>query len=138
MTAKEQERKALEQIKKIIAGLGENSYVGTAFKGCVEDAETNIEWDAAFSLKDSFNTVQRKLEETQEEVKRLSREAEEATEDAKAWREKYTAVVERRNEYHDESIKNWNLFREQEDKVAELELEIIKLKARLFDLIDKQ
>ena len=52
MTAtKEQERKALAQIRKIVEGLGENSYIGTAFDGCFEDAETNIENDFAFSWK---------------------------------------------------------------------------------------
>ena len=48
---KADERKALEQIKKIVEGLGENSYVGTAFKGVFELAEENIEYDAAFSAK---------------------------------------------------------------------------------------
>ena len=39
MTTKEQERKALEQIKKILAGLGEHSYIATAMDGMIEDAE---------------------------------------------------------------------------------------------------
>lgn len=51
MTTKEQERKAIEQIRKIVEGLGENSYVGTAMEGVMEVAEQNIECDAAFSLK---------------------------------------------------------------------------------------
>lgn len=38
MTTKEQERKALEKIRKIVEELGENSYVGTAFEGCFEIA----------------------------------------------------------------------------------------------------
>jgi hypothetical protein len=44
MTTKEQERKALAQIKKIVESLGEDSYIGTAFEGCFEDAETNYEY----------------------------------------------------------------------------------------------
>lgn len=51
MTTKEQERKALAQIKKIVEGLGELSYIATAFEGCFEKAEENIEYDAAFSWK---------------------------------------------------------------------------------------
>ena len=46
---KADERKVLEQIKKIVEGLGEESYIGTAFKGVFELAEENIEYDAAFS-----------------------------------------------------------------------------------------
>ena len=37
--SKEQERKALKQIKAIVESLGENSYVGTALEGCLDDAE---------------------------------------------------------------------------------------------------
>ena len=48
---KADERKVLEQIKKIVEGLGEESYIGTAFKGVFELAEENIEYDAAFSAK---------------------------------------------------------------------------------------
>lgn len=51
MTTKEQERKALAQIKKIVDGLGENSYIGTAFEGCFEIAEENIENDFGCSMK---------------------------------------------------------------------------------------
>lgn len=36
MTMKEQERKALEKIKKIVEDLGEQSYIGTAFAGCFD------------------------------------------------------------------------------------------------------
>ena len=36
---KQQERDALETIRKIIGELGPCSYVGTAFEGCLQDAE---------------------------------------------------------------------------------------------------
>lgn len=51
MTTKEQERKALEQIREIVNGLGEDSYIGAAFEGCFEIAEENIENDFACSMK---------------------------------------------------------------------------------------
>lgn len=51
MTTKEQERKALAQIRKIVEGLGADSYVATAFEGCFEIAESNIENDWACSMK---------------------------------------------------------------------------------------
>lgn len=47
MVTKEQERKALEQIKKIVDSLGADSYIATAFDGCFEDARENIENDFA-------------------------------------------------------------------------------------------
>ena len=54
MATKEQERKALEKIRKIIEGLGEDSYIGTAFEGCFEIAEENIENDFACSMKQRY------------------------------------------------------------------------------------
>ena len=79
MTTKEQERKALEQIRKIVAGLGEDSYIATAFEGCFEDAERNIDDDAAYSMKGRWEMISKnwdarlkefhKAEQTIEELK---------------------------------------------------------------------
>lgn len=63
IATKEQERKALEQIREIIGSLGENSYIGTALDGCLEIAEENIEFDSACSM-------QARLEEAREEANR--------------------------------------------------------------------
>lgn len=48
---KEQERKALARIKKIVEELGEDSYIGMAFDGCFDVAEENIENDFACSMR---------------------------------------------------------------------------------------
>lgn len=48
---KEQERKALARIKKIVEELGEDSYIRMAFDGCFEVAEENIENDFACSMR---------------------------------------------------------------------------------------
>lgn len=53
MTTKDQERQAIEKIRKIVEGLGENSYVGFAMDGVLELAEDNIREDAAYSMKKS-------------------------------------------------------------------------------------
>jgi len=67
MTTKEQEFKALGQIKEIVKSLGEGSYVGTAFEGCFEIAEENIRNDFACSMK-------KKLELAESEVKQFGSE----------------------------------------------------------------
>lgn len=41
MTTKEQERKALAQIKKIVESLGEDSYIGMALEGCLTASSKN-------------------------------------------------------------------------------------------------
>ena len=71
MATKEQERKALEQIKKIVASLGEGSYVGMALEGCFSDAEQNIDDDAAFSMKDRWKSSEKKLAEAMETIAML-------------------------------------------------------------------
>lgn len=63
ITTKEQERQALQKIRKIVNDLGENSYVGTAFEGCFEIAEENIDKDAAFSMKGQKDILAEKCRE---------------------------------------------------------------------------
>lgn len=58
---KEQERKALEKIRKIVEELGEESYIGMAFEGCFEIAEQNIENDWACSMKQRVESAEKKL-----------------------------------------------------------------------------
>ncbi len=69
-TTKEQERKALEKIKEIVANLGENSYIATAFEGCFEIAEENIEYDFAGSIKKDLETAVKEIDS----LKQLSAE----------------------------------------------------------------
>lgn len=90
MTTKAQERNALEKIKKIVEDLGKNSYVGTAFEGCFEIAEENIDNDFACSMKqraekaekdaqyfqDMVNYSSNELEKAQEEISRLRKQVE--------------------------------------------------------------
>ena len=57
MTTKEQERKALEEIKAIVEKVGgDQSYIGMAFKGCFEIAEDNIANDFGDSWMDRWST----------------------------------------------------------------------------------
>lgn len=69
MPTREQERKALTQIKKILDTLGgnpENSYVLRAFDGCVKDAEENIENDFACSWKGRAESAEKRARDWQE------------------------------------------------------------------------
>ena len=68
---KEQERETLEQIKAMIAELGQQSYLATAFEGCFEDAEQNIEDDAAYSMKARLEIQAQRAIERGHEVDRL-------------------------------------------------------------------
>lgn len=72
---KEQEREALEKIKTMVAALGPNSYLKTAFEGTFEDAETNIENDFAFSMKARVESAEEKLREMGSGYNALKRDA---------------------------------------------------------------
>ena len=151
MTTKEQERKALEQIKKIVNGLGENSYIGTAMAGMIEDAEENIENDFAMSWKDRAETATRRFEKAEAEMVKLSQDKEIAKKELKLAQQTMQQEAERANaawaqvKERDEKIGGLKIANEalqqledeKAEKIAELEMEIIKLKARLFDLMDK-
>lgn len=79
MTTKAQEMKALEQIRKIVESLGENSYIGTAFEGCFEIAEQNIENDWGCSMKQQLETEEANrmlIYDEYEKVKKANEEQE--------------------------------------------------------------
>ena len=69
---KQQERDAIEQIKKLLEDLGPQSYVATALAGCLEDAENNIEDDAAYSMKERWELAESKLADAEKKVTRLN------------------------------------------------------------------
>lgn len=140
MATKEQERKALEQIAEIIrkAG-GADSYIGKAFEGCIEMAQENIDNDFWNSWKEKYGCVMTKATEKltalEDENKALKKRAEDAErlynmtqQTADSWCSKY-------HEANNMAKENWNKFREMEDKTAALELENMKLKAKLYDMI---
>lgn len=108
MTTKEQERKALEKIRKIVEELGEDSYVGTAFEGCFRDAEDNIEDDAAYSMKARFEYSEKKLAEAQEENKTLKAGLECAKAEKEHWE------VER------EQLRATQFYSSLQDKLVEI------------------
>lgn len=74
MTTKEQERQAIEKIRKIVEGLGADSYVGIAMTGVLEVAEQNIEFDAAFSLKVQAELAEKEATELKKTVEQQEKE----------------------------------------------------------------
>ena len=77
MTTKQQEREILSQIAALIESAGPDSYIGMAFEGCVEMAESNIENDFGNSMQQAVKAASAKLKEVQETCDNL-REAAEA------------------------------------------------------------
>jgi len=154
MATKEQERKVLAQIKKLVDGLGEDSYIGTAFEGCWEIAEQNIDNDWACSMKDRAETAERKLaalelryKQDTEHFKSVKEHLEKSRDEAQAKasgnfqeavkhvereRELETAVEQQKQD----QLKAVKAIDDLGEKLKQKDLEIIKLKARLFDLMN--
>lgn len=149
MPTKEQERKALEQIKKILKGLGDNpdnSYVCRAFDGCVKDAESNIENDFADSYRSRYEYREAECERLEEEIDKANERAKKAesalkladglvqtkTEEADKWFSKYNAE---KSKYEAALRETQNGVAAAKTREQELEFEILKLKARLYDMM---
>lgn len=116
---KQQERDALEKIRKIVEQLGPDSYIGTAFQGCFEIAAENIENDFACSMAD-------RVQRAEADVVRL--------------REANTLAATRIKELEDklaESEKDYQAAHETAHIIAEQkDTEIAKLKARIRELLE--
>lgn len=151
MTTKEMERKALEQIRKIVEELGEGSYIATAFEGCFEIAEENIENDFACSMQQrkeaaefAEDELRAKVAEKNAQIKSLEMEV--ATlqhvnankEDAiLAYSKEAEKRVEKIKGLTESATKYWNDLQAAEAKLDEKEDEIIRLKAKLYDMMVK-
>lgn len=135
MMTKQQEREALERIRNILADAGADSYIGMAFAGCVEDAESNIENDWALSMAGRWQNAEQKLEAVKAEADGLRAEREAM----RAELDKYNAEVEKLRK----SAENLNSRRSEEHTALEraqsradaAEAEIIRLKAKLYDFM---
>lgn len=142
MTTKEQERKALEKIRRILEPLGDDSYVVTALTGCLDDAETNIENDWALSMYDRWQSAEQKVEKYERAMTEISdklietiKRAEEAErianakiESADRWCTKYHDAV-------DQSAELAGEVQARDEIIRGLDEEIIRLKAKLYDMM---
>ena len=63
IATKQQERDTLEAIRKMVAELGPQSYLATAFEGCFDDAEGNIENDFGDSMKRRWESAEKQITE---------------------------------------------------------------------------
>lgn len=143
MATKKQEMEALEQIKMIVKGLGKNSYLEMAFEGCFEIAEENIQNDWGGSYKqiaDSAETKRARAEKELEQAKGDRAAAEERAANLQKQIEQKNQRIDELNaqliEATNQAVKENNNYRQAAEEAEKKDLEIIKLKARLFDLLE--
>ena len=101
MTTKEQERKALAEIIKIVKGLGEDSYIGTAFEGCFDIAAENIANDWACSMKQRADSAAKDALKADEERRAAVAKAKGAQDYAKGLEQKLENEAKNAQFWHD-------------------------------------
>ena len=84
MSTKQQELEALKKICEIVAELGLDSYIATAFEGCFEIARSNIENDFADSMKARWQDADRKLNEANGTIEEIRDKLQESEKDYEA------------------------------------------------------
>lgn len=145
MTTKDQERKALEQIKNIVLSLGEDSYIGTAFEGCFEIAEENIENDWACSMLDRAESAERNIEAARKKYEELTaklKTEQDYNDRLNAQCDKQNAEIERLKEDVAAAKLDHGMAMidnvQKDDEIKKLKDDVIHLKAKLYDLMVKE
>ena len=140
MATKKQEREALQQIRDIVESLGKDSYIGMAFDGCFEMAEQNMDDDFALSPRETIEGLRKKVFNNLKEIESLKQAC--ANRDVLLHEKdrKYVAVKEELaqaqadNEKAMDDMQDFaDMLTEEKKRSSELEMEIIKLKAKLYD-----
>ena len=142
-TKEDRERKALEEIVCILDALGDDSHLGAAFEGCLEDAKIGIETGVVCSMKQRLKHEQQRRvaaeREAQDLVRKLkaSVQAEETdleTECGKL-RDRIAELVEDRQSRGDSYTELRRELRETRYRTEAAEADVILLKAKLYDYL---
>lgn len=135
MATKQQEREALAKIRKIVETLGEGSYIGTAFTGCFELAEENIEFDFACNLQDRAEAAEREAADLKKKAGDLERQVQEAKLNLDTARSLMQSLESRNNDLTVKLQEVESLAGDNQRRAEEAEALIVHLKARLYDFM---
>lgn len=143
---KQQEREALDKIRKIVDQLGPDSYLATTFEGCFDLAAENIDNDWACSMADRARRAEKRAAELEDKLAESVKDYEAAHAAAHVVAEEKDAEITQlkaRIQELEETAR-WNGKRCDEEATAAgeaqrraeaAESEVIRLKAKLYDLL---
>lgn len=138
-----QEREALAKIREILEDFSpEDTYIGKAFEGCVEQAEENLSSDWMMSYKDRYDNVSEQLHAANVRIAEFT----------KTLNQKDDAIVrlmDAKNQLSEEIGRMAGMLGEKaaayeglEDKleeaqrqISDLKQTILELKAKLYDMM---
>ena len=132
---KQQERDTLTAIMQMVEELGPNSYLATAFAGCFEDAEENIENDFAFSMKERYESSKKDADYFHEAANTFSNDLDTARDEIAAIKAELTDAQNRRIEAEASYNSLVDRTTAAEARAEAAEDEIVTLKAKLYDYI---
>lgn len=146
---KQQEREALDKIRKIVEQLGPDSYLATAFEGCFDLAAENINNDWACSMADRTRRAEKRAEEAEEKRIEAEKDYEAAHAAAHAVAEEKDAEIAklkaRIQELLEDSKRGCESIGEMASRAGEAqrraeaaEAEVIRLKAKLYDYMTRE
>lgn len=131
MATKRNERETLETIRQMVADLGEQSYLATAFQGCFEDAEDNIDDDAAYSYKGRYEHVREQLDEAKKKIEELEGKLTQEIAEKQQVRDEAQKTIKELEEKLRESEKDWEAAHAANHVLAEQkDAEIAALQAK--------
>ena len=138
MTTKAEERQALEEIRKILSRLEPDSYVNTAFDGCLADAEDNIENDFMMSWKQRAASAA----EAEKLAKKANAELSMKCKDTQDLCDHLTKYINGLEKQRDEMIRDMTgtnaALKEARETLEKQKNEILYLKAKLYDYMVKE
>ena len=136
MVTKDEERKALEQIKKIIKGLGTDSYIGAAIDQTVLNlAEDNINNDFMITTTESIENASAKLEEVRTELRDTRKERDNLKKSIEIETNRVTEAHKKNDELRTRNSELLTDLIAAQTERDQQKQEIITLKAKLYDLI---
>ena len=146
---KMEERNVLELIVNLIQSTPMDSYIRSAFSGVPEYAVRNIEEDAAYNPVEERDMWEKRCAEKSDRIDelcmanvKLEDQIHDLDDEVVRWKNTYTDSVERYeqriNEYS-QKLADAQQYRESTEKVLDdMSLEILKLKAEIYDLRKKE
>lgn len=135
---KAEEREALRKIQEILGDFDpEDTYIGKAFEGCVEQANENLSNDWMMSWNDRYDRASEKYNKAKGRVEDLNeklRESEEArVKLVKELNQKDDAIA-RLEAMRDDYTSRASL-EEAQRQISDLRQTILELKAKLYDMM---
>lgn len=150
---KQQEREALDKIRKIVEQLGPDSYLATTFEGCFDLAAENIDNDWACSMADRARRAEKRAAELEDKLAESVKDyeaAHAAAHEVAAQKDREIAQLKDRlseksraeaacascqNSLLKKAAEAERIAGEAERRAEAAEAEVIQLKAKLYDFM---